>query len=125
MRMLDLFSGIGGFALAAQAVWENKLNIVGFYEIDKNCQKVLQEHLPLFPIKGDIKNYDGCTAELITGGDPCPIRSKARNIKKTKHPDLSGYFLSVCGRSRARWILRENVPAPDDVHFTAALASLG
>lgn len=28
--MLDLFSGIGGFALAAQRVWGDELDIAGF-----------------------------------------------------------------------------------------------
>ena len=39
--MIDLFSGIGGFALAASLVWGNEFNPVMFCEIDKFCQKVL------------------------------------------------------------------------------------
>ena len=35
MRMLDLFSGIGGFALAAEWVWGDELDITGFCEIEK------------------------------------------------------------------------------------------
>ena len=34
MRMLDLFSGIGGFSLAATWAWKEELEIVGFVEID-------------------------------------------------------------------------------------------
>ena len=37
MRMLDLFSGIGGFYLAAEWVWGDKLQVVGHCEIDKYC----------------------------------------------------------------------------------------
>jgi len=64
-------------------------------------------------------------ADIITGGDPCPIRSKARSIWKTKSPDLSGYFLAVVGRCKPRWVVRENVPASDDVHFSTALEAIG
>lgn len=52
MRHLDLFSGIGGFALAARWVgWET----VGFCEIDPYCQKVLRKHWPDVPIHEDVK----------------------------------------------------------------------
>jgi len=127
MRMLDLFSGIGGFHLAAEWVWGDELEVVGHVEIDPFCQKVLKKHWPGVHIYNDIRNfkYDGKPIELICGGDPCPIRSKARSIWKTKTPDLSGYFLAVVGRLRPRWVVRENVPASDDVHFVAALEMLG
>lgn len=54
MRHLDLFSGIGGFALAARwCGWET----VQFVEFDKYCQKVLNKNFPGVPIHGDIKTY--------------------------------------------------------------------
>ena len=46
MRHLDLFSGIGGFALAARNVWGDDHEVVAFCEIDKYCQKVLNKHWP-------------------------------------------------------------------------------
>ena len=53
MKHLDLFSGIGGFALAARNVgWET----VGFCEIDPYCQKVLAKHWPGVPIYEDVRN---------------------------------------------------------------------
>jgi len=55
----------------------------------------------------------------------CPIRSKARSIWGTKQPDLSGYVLAVVAGSWPRWVVRENVPAPDDVCFIAGLEALG
>lgn len=64
-------------------------------------------------------------AGVRCGGDPCPIRSKARSIWKTKKPDLSGYFLALVERCKPRWVLRENVPAPDDVEFYFSLELLG
>ena len=38
MKMLDLFSGIGGFALAGQWRWGKQLNIVGICELEKYAQ---------------------------------------------------------------------------------------
>ena len=57
MNHLDLFSGIGGFAYAAQQVWGEEHNIVAFVEQDKYCQKVLNKHWPEVPIFNDIKEY--------------------------------------------------------------------
>ena len=56
MRMLDLFSGIGGFALAAKWVWEDELDIVGFCEIEKYAQKVLKKNFPVFPFMRTLQN---------------------------------------------------------------------
>lgn len=126
MRMLDLFSGIGGFSLAAEWCWGRELEIVCHVEIDKQCQGRLKKHWPDVPIHSDIKDfrYDG-PIELICGGDPCPVRSKAKSLWKTKSPDLSGYFLAVVGRSKPWWVVRENVPSSDDIDFTTALEMLG
>ena len=61
--MLDLFSGIGGFSLAASWVWGDDLEIVAFCEIDKFCQKVLKKHWPDVQIIEDIREV---TVERIT-----------------------------------------------------------
>jgi hypothetical protein len=66
MRLLDLFSGIGGFSLAAQWVWRDELEIVAFVEIDKFCQKVLAKHWPNVPIIGDVRDV---TADIITNNE--------------------------------------------------------
>ncbi len=55
MRHLDLFSGIGGFALAARNVWGDGHEVIAFCEIDKFCQKVLKKHWPDTEIIGNIK----------------------------------------------------------------------
>ena len=51
MKLLDLFSGIGGFSLAAS--WCG-IETIGFVEIDKFCQKVLRKHWSGVPIYEDI-----------------------------------------------------------------------
>jgi DNA (cytosine-5)-methyltransferase 1 len=67
--MLDLFSGIGGFSLAASWVWDDELEIVAFCEIDKFCQKVLKKHWPDVPIIEDIREV---TVERITADTTQP-----------------------------------------------------
>ena len=127
MKHIDLFSGIGGFSLASKLVWGNEHEPVLFCEINKQCQSILCRHFPNVPILEDIKNYDySHSADIITGGDPCPIRSKARTIWRSGNAsDYSGYFLNVVAGCRPRWVLRENVPASDDKDFYAALELLG
>jgi len=52
---LDLFSGVGGFSLAAKWVG---FKTIGFVEIDKYCQQVLRKHWPDVPIVEDINNVE-------------------------------------------------------------------
>jgi len=127
MNVLDLFSGIGGFSIGLECAG---MKTVAFCEIDSFCRKVLKEHWPNVPIFEDIRMllyeiYKISPVELICGGDPCPIRSKARSIWGTKKPDLSGFFLALVERCRPRWVVRENVPASDDVDFYTCLEMLG
>ncbi|MDZ4227852.1 MAG: DNA (cytosine-5-)-methyltransferase [Candidatus Levybacteria bacterium] len=53
MRHLDLFSGIGGFAIAVDEVWPGSEHI--FCDNDKFCQQVLKKHWPNSKIYEDIK----------------------------------------------------------------------
>ena len=52
IEVLDLFSGIGGFSLAAHSVG---FDTAAFCEIDPYCQKVLRRHFPGVPIFDDVK----------------------------------------------------------------------
>lgn len=107
---IDLFSGIGGFALACQwAGFETKL----FCEIDPFCQKVLKKHWPDVPIVEDIKKLDGTKytgATLLTGGFPCQpfsIAGKRRGKKDDRY--LWPEMLRVISEARPSWIIGENV----------------
>ena len=125
MKVGSLFSGIGGLDLGLERAG---MEIVWLVEKDPYCQKVLKKHWPEVPCYGDIKEIDFATiapVDLICGGDPCPIRSRARSNGKSRHADLSGYFLAVVGVMRPFWVVRENVLAPDDKDFEAALDLLG
>lgn len=71
LRHLDLFSGIGGFALGLSRAG---LSLpVGFVEIDPFCQAVLRRHWPHVPIHGDIstREFHEGEADVVTGGFPC------------------------------------------------------
>lgn len=55
IRHLDLFSGIGGFALAGRMAWGDRHEVVAFCDNDAFCQNVLMKNFPNVPIYGDIK----------------------------------------------------------------------
>lgn len=118
MRVLDLFSGIGGFSLGLERAG---MRTVGFCEIEPYCRAVLRKHWPDIWIHDDIKTL---TAELITkhcgpvdaicGGFPCQDISAAgsmRGIECGKRSGLwSEMFRLVC-EVRPRYVIVENVAA--------------
>ena len=78
MKVLDLFSGIGGFSLGLERAG---MTTVAFCEFDKACQKVLKKHWPDTPIYDDVRTLDGTnlqgTVDVICGGFPCQDISQA------------------------------------------------
>jgi DNA (cytosine-5)-methyltransferase 1 len=114
LKMLDLFSGIGGFALAARMV--GGINTTQFCEIDPYCQKVLQKNFPGVPIHDDITTF---TAEpgrydLITGGFPCQDISSANPNGRGLEGKRSGLFyelIRIVCECRPCYIVLENVSA--------------
>ena len=107
MKHLDLFSGIGGFALAARWVgWET----VGFCEIDPYCQKVLRRHWPDVPIHEDIRDYDGQECNILTAGFPCQPYSRAGKQRGERDDrDLWPEVVRISQKVRPPWIVAENV----------------
>ncbi len=55
MVHIDLFSGIGGFALAAKRVWGEEYHPVVFWEINSFCDRVLKKHWPKIEVVRNIK----------------------------------------------------------------------
>ena len=64
MRMLDLFSGIGGFSLAAH--WTNTIETIAFCECEPFPCRVIAKNFPGVPIFNDIRTLGG--AELANLG---------------------------------------------------------
>ena len=86
MRHASLFSGIGGFDLAAQWMgWENVFQV----EIDPFCQKVLQKNFQLTKRYGDIRTFNSIhyrgLLDIVTGGFPCKQTSVSAAIHKKRH----------------------------------------
>jgi DNA (cytosine-5)-methyltransferase 1 len=71
MKVLDLFSGIGGFSLGLHRA--GGFETVRFCEIDPFCQKVLAKHWPDIPCHDDITTmeFEEGEADVITAGFPC------------------------------------------------------
>ena len=120
---LDLFSGIGGFAIAAK--W-NGFRTVGFCDNEPYAQAVLRKHWPDVPIHSDIREvrgdlYAGIT--LLTGGFPCqPFSVAGKQRGKADDRYLWPEMLRVIREARPSWIIGENVAgivnmALDQVHI--------
>jgi len=125
MNHVDLFSGIGGFALAAE--WTGFKTVV-FCEKDEFCQKVLQKHWPEVPIIPEIRDFDGTKwrgTTLLTGGFPCQPFSLAGK-RKGKDDDryLWPEMFRVIKEAKPRWILAENVAGILKVALDTVLADL-
>ena len=86
MYHLDLFSGIGGFALACQ--WAG-IETIGFVEIDKYCQGVLRKHWPNVPIVEDIRDVE--KIKEIIANNNCWRRNGNESSQET--PRLNPQFV--------------------------------
>ncbi|HEB7573152.1 TPA: DNA cytosine methyltransferase [Campylobacter jejuni] len=84
---LDLFSGIGGFALGLKMADEKVFNTLAFCEIEPYCQKLLKQNFNEKAIFNDVKqiNEENIKDEidLITAGFPCQDLSIAGSKKRT------------------------------------------
>lgn len=108
MNHLDLFSGIGCFALAAK--WAG-IKTIAFCEIDPFCRKVLAKNFPDIPVTGDIREFRGMPCDILTAGFPCQPFSVAGK-KKGKDDDryLWPELIRIIRESNPTWIILENVP---------------
>ncbi|WP_019499014.1 DNA cytosine methyltransferase [Pseudanabaena sp. PCC 6802] len=110
MKHLDLFSGIGGFSLAAQALG---IKTVQFVEINPYCCHVLQKHFPTIPIHRDIRTFHAKPNQfdLITGGSPCQDLSLAGKRTGISGNSSALWFemLRVIEEAKPRFVIWENV----------------
>lgn len=107
----SLFSGIGGFDLAAEwAGWTNAFNC----EIDPFCRKVLKYHFPYAEQYEDIRTSDfgkwRDRIDVLSGGFPCQPFSAAGKRRGTDDDRyLWPAMLDVIRSVRPRWVVGENV----------------
>ena len=111
LRLLDCFSGIGGFSLAAS--WVGGFQTVGFVEIDPYCQRILRKHWPEVPVHDDIRGYSAepGSVDVITAGFPCQDLSSAGK-QEGLSGERSGLFYEVIRLARElrpQFIVFENV----------------
>jgi DNA (cytosine-5)-methyltransferase 1 len=123
MKVLDLFSGIGGFSLGLERVG---METVAFCEIDPFCQKVLKKHWPSIPIFNDVRSldYDG-TVDVITGGYPCQpfsLIGQRKGEKDDRH--LWPAMLRLIKKHNPYWIISENVVGHVDMGLDQVLHDL-
>jgi len=111
MRHGSLFSGIGGFDLAAEwCGWENVFQV----EIDEFAQKVLAYHFPNVKRYSDVKEFDGTpykgAVDVISGGFPCQPYSNAGK-RKGKNDDrhLWPEMLRIIREISPTYVVGENV----------------
>ena len=114
MRVLDLFSGIGGFAYAGHLL--GGFTTLDFVEIDPYCQKILRKNFPNVPIHDDITTFDTSFRfgeyDLITAGFPCQDLSSAGKQAGLGAGTRSGLFyrvMQIARQLRPKYILLENV----------------
>lgn len=110
MNHIDLFSGIGGFALAARWMgWDT----VQFCEKEPFAREVLHKNFPNIPISTDIFNLkmNECTERtVLTGGFPCQPFSQAGQRKgmadaRAIWPEM----LRIIHEVRPNYVVAENV----------------
>lgn len=106
LRVLDLFSGIGGFSLGLERAG---MRTVAFCESDPRCQAVLHRRWPAVPIHASIGRLGRVKCDLIAGGFPCQFTSSAARGRNNA-ADLWPEMLRVVRRNRPAWVIAENVP---------------
>ena len=111
MKHGSLFSGIGGFDLAAQWMgWENVFHV----ERNPFCQKVLNYHFPQAKSYEDIKEFDGTiwrgNVDIISGGFPClPYSTAGKRLGKDDERHLWPEMLRIIREAAPRFVVGENV----------------
>jgi DNA (cytosine-5)-methyltransferase 1 len=111
MRHGSLFSGIGGFDLAAQWMgWENIFHC----EWNEFGQKVLKHHFPKSISYADITKVDfrhhRGDIDIISGGFPCqPYSSAGKRLGKEDDRHLWPEMLRCIREVQPKWVVGENV----------------
>jgi DNA (cytosine-5)-methyltransferase 1 len=114
VRVLDLFSGIGGFSLGLERAG---MRTVAFCEIEPYCQAVLRKHWPGVPCFPDVRELHAADlperADVICGGFPCQdisVAGKGAGIDGERS-GLWSEYARLIGEVRPSYVIVENVAA--------------
>jgi DNA (cytosine-5)-methyltransferase 1 len=111
MTHASLFSGIGGFDLAAEWMgWNNLFHC----EWNPFGQKVLKHHFPNSISYNDITKTDftihSGSVDILTGGFPCqPYSTAGKRLGKQDERHLFPEMLRCIKEVKPRWVVGENV----------------
>jgi len=112
LRVLDLFSGVGGFSLGLERT--GGFETAAFCEYEAFPRQVLAKHWPDVPCFPDVRELKGedvdGSIDVICGGYPCQPFSQAgqrRGQEDDRH--LWPEFSRIVDELRPAWVIGENV----------------
>lgn len=106
MKVLDLFSGIGGFSLGLERAG---FKTVAFCEIEPYCRAVLKKHWTDVPQYDDVRTMPAISADVVCGGFPCqPFSISGKHGGKNDDRYLWPAMRDVIEKSGASWVVCEN-----------------
>lgn len=118
LKVLDLFSGIGGFSLGLERT--GGFSTVAFCEIEEFPRRVLKKHWPEVPLYHDVRELtadvlrrDGISVDVICGGFPCQDISLAGEGAGLdgERSGLWSEIARLVGELRPGFVFVENVSA--------------
>jgi len=127
LRVLDLFSGIGGFSLGLERT--GGFETVAFCEIDPFCRRVLAKHWPhvrQFEDVTKLKGEDVGPVDVICGGFPCQDIS-SQGLRAGLEGERSGLWSEIArlvGELRPSFVIVENVADLLGLGFDRVLGDL-
>lgn len=135
LRVLDLFSGIGGFSLGLERT--GGFETVAFCEIEEFPRRVLAKHWPEVPCYEDVCELtadrlrsDGIGVDLICGGFPCQDASLGQTQWRRRvgidgeRTGLWQHIRRLADELRPQFLLLENVPGLLSAGFGRVLGDL-
>jgi len=127
LKVLDLFSGIGGFSRGFEAT--NFFETISFVENEPYCQAVLKHHWPEVPVLGDIKNVKAedlpTRPDVICGGFPCqPFSQAGKQQAQDDARHLWPEMFRLIRECRPTWVVGENVAGLIRLGLDEVLADL-
>jgi len=126
LKVLDLFSGIGGFSYGLEKT--GGFVTEQFCEVNSYCTKILNKHWPKVEVHNDIQtlSVEPRRFDVVCGGFPCQDISYAgKGAGLAGH--RSGLWFEMCriiNEAKPSWVIAENVSALRSRGLEQVLGSL-